>query len=238
MERGPVKAAPWSRDFRRAAFALSAGLLAVATTGAGPAWAADKPSAPPPAAPQAPPIADYRIGPLDVLDIAAPSVPDLTRTVRVSGAGEISLPFVGVIKASGRTALELQQDIAERLAQYVKDPEVSVFVKEFTSERVTVEGEVNQPGIYPIVGKTTLLQVLALARGTSPIAKLARVTVYREIDGQRSASIYNIDAIRVGREADPEILGNDLVEVDTSRTKSLFRDLITAVPLVAILRPY
>jgi polysaccharide export outer membrane protein len=224
-------AKPDLRSVGRAAFALAAAL----SVGTGKAGAADIRPAPP--APLSP-VADYRIGPLDVLDIAAPSIPDLTRTVRVSGAGEISLPLAGVIKASGRTALELQQDIDDRLVSYVKAPEVSVFIKDYTSERVTVEGEVNQPGIYPIVGKTTLLQVLALARGTSPVAKLDRVVVYRQIDGQRSASIYNLAAIRAGKAADPRVFGNDLVEVDTSPAKSFYRNLITAVPLVAILRPY
>ena len=186
----------------------------------------------------APSVSEYRIGPLDVLDISAPSVPDLTRTVRVTAAGEISLPLLGVVHAGGRTAFELQQDIDRRLAAYVRSPDVSVFVKEYTSERITVEGEVNQPGIYPIVGKTTLLQAIALARGTSPIARLARVAVFRNIQGQPRAAVFNLDAIRNGKATDPEIFGNDVVEINTSRAKELFRNIVTAVPLVAIFRPY
>jgi polysaccharide export outer membrane protein len=178
--------------------------------------------------------ADYRIGPLDVLEITAPQVPEITPevgTVRVSGQGEITLPLVGAMVVNGQTAMELQQAISDRLKRFVKSPQVSVFVKEYASQRVTVEGEVNQPGIYPIEGRTTLLQALALAHGTTQNAKLTRVAVFRTINGQRLAAGFDLNAVRKGVQPDPELYGNDLVEVNTSAAKSLFHNVLQAVPL-------
>jgi len=188
----------------------------------------------PPAVQPISPNADYRIGPRDVLEITAPQVPEITETVgtvRVSGDGAISLPLVGTMVINGMTAMQLQAAIAERLQRYVKAPQISVFVKEYSSQRVTVEGEVNQPGIYPIEGKTTLLQALALAHGTTQNAKLNRVAVFRTIDGQHLAALFDLSAVRKGRQPDPELYGNDLVEVNTSGAKALFHNAVSAVPL-------
>ncbi len=181
--------------------------------------------------------ADYRIGPLDLLEITAPQVPEITAevgTVRVSGAGQISLPLIGTMSVNGDTAMDLQQAIGERLKKYVKQPEVSVFVKEYSSQRITVEGEVNQPGIYPIEGKTTLLQALALAHGTTQNAKLGRIAIFRTVNGQRLAAGFNLNAVRKGTQVDPTLYGNDLVEVNTSAAKALFHNVLQSVPLFGL----
>jgi polysaccharide export outer membrane protein len=185
----------------------------------------------PPAVRSISPDADYRIGPLDLLEISDPSVPEMTSTVRVSGSGDISLPLIGAIAVNGMTPMQLQHAIGDRLKRFVKIPQVSVFVKEYASQRVTVEGEVNQPGIYPIEGRTTLLQALALAHGTSQIAKLDRIAVYRTINGQRMAALFDLSAIRKGKSPDPEVYGDDVVEVNTSSAKALFHNVLMAVPL-------
>jgi polysaccharide export outer membrane protein len=184
------------------------------------------------------PDGDYRIGPLDVLDVAVLHVPEMTTTVRVSGSGQISLPLVGDIPANGRTAMELQRDIGHRLENMVQTPQVTIFIKEYASQRVTVEGEVNQPGIYPIEGKTTLLQAVALAHGTSQVAKLNDVTVFRTVDGRRLSAVFNLKDIRGGKLSDPEVFGNDVIEVNASGSKSVFRNIITAVPLATLFRPF
>jgi len=102
--------------------------------------AARVPSLPPPTPFSAQPAsadADYRIGPLDVLDVAVQHVPEMTVTTRVSGSGQISLPLVGDIPASGRTSMQLQQDIAAAASKYVQAPEVTVFIREYASQRIT-----------------------------------------------------------------------------------------------------
>jgi polysaccharide export outer membrane protein len=182
--------------------------------------------------------ADYRIGPLDLLTVTAQHVPELTAVdARVSGSGVITLPLVGDVVATGRSAEELQRDIADKLDQYLQAPQVMVFIKEYASQRVTVEGEVNQPGIFPIQGRTTLLQALALAHGTTQVAKLQNVAVFRSVDGKMLAAAYNLKDIRAGKQPDPEVYGNDLIEVDTSRARQMYRDFLQAVPFIALLRP-
>ena len=124
-------------------------------------------------------VSDYRVGPLDLLEISVFQVPDLNRTVRINTSGQISLPLIGAIRAGGKTITELEAEIASKLsAQYLQDPQVSVFVKEFSSQRITVEGAVKQPGIFPITGKTSLLQVIAMARGFEELADERTIIVF------------------------------------------------------------
>lgn len=111
-------------------------------------------------------ILEYRIGPEDLLDVSVFEVPELSRTVRVSTSGEISLPLVGTMKAAGLSPVGMEQALTARLKQtYLKDPQVSVFVKEFKSDPVSVVGAVKMPGLYQIQTRKSLIEVLALAQG-------------------------------------------------------------------------
>jgi polysaccharide export outer membrane protein len=178
---------------------------------------------------------DYRVGPLDVLDIEVFGVEDLTRTVRISAGGQFSMPFVGVVDANGKTINELETQIAKQLSEnYLENPQVTVYVKEYNSQRVTVEGAVEKPGIYPLTGRTSLLQMMAMAEGIDPDANLSGVVIYRTIEGKRAAAVFDIKKIRAGEMVDPEVLGNDLVVVDVSGSRSGLRDMIWLTPLMAV----
>lgn len=180
----------------------------------------------------------YRIGPMDVLDVSVFQVPDLTRSVQVDAAGQIILPLIGAVNAAGKTVAELQTDVATQLkAKYLQSPEVTIYVKEFASQKVTVEGAVVQPGIYPITGRTTLLQALAMARGTDRVANEQRVVIFRTINSQRMGAVFDIKAIRAGTADDPEVYGNDVVVIERSGMKSIFRDATGAVPILGLFRP-
>lgn len=169
---------------------------------------------------------DYRIGPLDLLEITVFQVEDLSRKVRVNSSGQISLPLIGAIQAGGKTVAELERDIATALAKdHLRDPQVTVFVEEFTSQRVTVEGAVNRPGIFPITGRTTLLQAIALSEGFSDLADEETVVIFRVIDGTKMAALFNIRAIRAGQVEDPLVYGDDIVVVERSRGRTLLRDI-------------
>ena len=177
---------------------------------------------------------DYRVGGLDVLDIEVYGAEDLTRSVRVSAAGEISLPLIGRVHAGGLTATELESEIARRLKEnYMEDPQVSVFVKEYLSQRVTVEGAVRKPGIISLTGRTSLLQVIALSEGLEDLANPAGIVVYRNLGDKRYAAAFDIREVRAGRMVDPEILGNDIVVVDFSGTRSNLRDFLYTIPALA-----
>ena len=97
------------------------------------------------------PETEYRIGPQDLMEVAVFGQPELARTVRVNSRGQISLPLIGQIDAVGLSSQQLERLIADRLSEkYLQDPQVTVFMKEFTTVRFTVEGAVNKPGVYPL----------------------------------------------------------------------------------------
>jgi polysaccharide export outer membrane protein len=109
---------------------------------------------------------EYRIGPEDVLSISVFEAQELNREVRVSASGEVSLPLLGSVRAAGLTPRELEFVLQELLHRtYMKDPHVSVFVREMQSHPVSVMGAVRRPGVFQIRGSKTLLEVLSLAEG-------------------------------------------------------------------------
>lgn len=169
---------------------------------------------------------EYRIGVNDALDISVFQIDELKRSVIVDSGGWILLPLVGQIHARGRTPGELSSDIATALKKtYMKDPQVIVSVKESQSQRVTVDGAVNQPGVYPLSGPTTLLQAVSLARGPDPkLANVKKVGLFRTVNGARRHAMYDLTQIRRGKAEDPQIYANDIVVVDTSSGKSFFQN--------------
>jgi polysaccharide biosynthesis/export protein len=118
------------------------------------------------------PNADFPIGVGDVVEISVPAIEELrARTVRISGDGTIALPFVGKIDAAGLTEDDLQQNLTERLKEYMHSPRVVVFVKEYRSRQVAVLGSVMRPGVYGISsGGDTLLDMISQAGGMAPVA--------------------------------------------------------------------
>lgn len=174
------------------------------------------------------------IGPSDELTLSVFGIEGLEKIdVQVDGGGNITFPLIGVVEVSGRTIAEIQQEVRSRLqAKYVRDPQVTVNLKKAADRVVTVEGQVSKSGSYPILGRTTLLKAVANAGSPAEFARLHEVVVFREVAGQRYAALYNLAAIRRGAYADPELFANDLVVVDESRARRLFKDLIQIVPLL------
>jgi len=194
------------------------------------------PSAPGPARIQE---SDYVIGPQDTLEVNVFQIMDLSKTVRVESSGMILLPLIGQVRATGRTVKALSDDIAEKLGEkYVKDPLVTVTVTESASQKVTVDGAVTQPGIYPISGNTTLTQAVALARGTIEDANLRQVAVFRNEGEKRLAAVFDLSAIRSGKMPDPPVYANDVIVVETAGGRRLLRSLGTLVPFLYLFRPY
>lgn len=204
-----------------------------------PAFAASLP--PPDSALARAGASDYRIGPDDKLDINVFQIAELSRTVTVDSGGKVLLPLLGSLQASGRTPSELSDDIATALKKsFMKDPQVTVSVKEAQSERVTVDGAVVQPGVYPLTGRTSLLQAVSLAKGPDPrLANIKRVAIFRTVGGSRRSAFYDLSQVRSGKAEDPEIYGNDIVVVDTSGSKSFFQNFQGSFGLLGMLvRPW
>lgn len=178
---------------------------------------------------------DYRIGAQDLLQVSVYGIDDLSRSVRVNSNGQISLPLIGGIMAGGKTIPELEKDIGDKLKHgYLQDPQVSVFVKEFTSQQVTLEGALKKPGVYPLTGRTSLLQVIAMAQGLDDLADLHGVIVFRTIDGKRMGAVYDIAQMRAGNAPDPEIYGDDVVVVEKSGSRSLYREFLRSIPVIGV----
>ena len=181
---------------------------------------------------------DYRIGAQDLLEISVFGVQELSKDVRVNSNGQISLPLIGGVMAGGKTIPELEAELAGKYANgFLQKPQVSVFVKEFTSQRITVEGAVNKPGIFPITGRTSLLQVIALAGGVDDkVADLSGIVVMRQVEGRRQAAVFDLRQVRKGNVEDPQLYGDDIVVVEQSGSKSAFRRFIESVPAIGVFR--
>lgn len=171
---------------------------------------------------------DYRIGPEDLLEIQVFGVDQLTRTVRVNSKGNISLPLVGAVHVGGLTSQEAEAVVVARLAEsYLQDPQVSLFIKEYTSQRVVIEGAVNKPGVYPLRGTTSLLQTLALAGGQGSLSDMKEVMLFRtDAQGKRETLVYDVERIRSGEIDDPAVVSEDLIVVKRSPARVFLKDSV------------
>jgi polysaccharide export outer membrane protein len=176
--------------------------------------------------------AEYRIGPLDLLEISVFRVPELGKTVKVNASGAISMPLIGAVQAGGKTVSELEAEIASKLeGNYLQSAEVSVFVKEANSQQVTVDGAVSRPGLVPLSGQTTLLQTIAISGGLTTDADPRGILVFRTVNQQRSVAKFDLKAIRAGKADDPKLYGGDVVVVDTSALRSAYNGVKEALPV-------
>ena len=175
----------------------------------------------------------YLIGPFDKLKIDVFGIEDLSKEVQIDASGRLSFPLIGVVKASGLTPGELADEIENRLqGRYVRNPEVTVNLEETVSQVITVDGQVDKPGLYPVIGRMTLMRAVATAGGAGEFAKLDDVVIFRTVNGEQLAGLYNLKAIRRGNYSDPEVFANDVIVVGDSQARRLFRDLIQASPLI------
>jgi polysaccharide export outer membrane protein len=140
------------------------------------------------------------------------------------------------VDAQGKTARELGAELQSKLSTCcLRDPQVVVTVDEFLSQQITIDGAVTQSGVFPVRGPTTLMQALAMARGPDrATADLKTIVVTRTVGGQRMGARFNLEDIRAGKADDPVIYGGDTIIVDTSASKSAWKNIIQAVPFVGV----
>jgi polysaccharide export outer membrane protein len=174
----------------------------------------------------------YKIGPLDVLEISVFKVPELTQSVQVADNGLVNLPLVGDVRAAGKTPAALEAELRSKLnGTYIKSPSVRVFVKEFNSARVTIDGAVKSPGVFPLTGKNTLLATISQAGGLDRDLASTEVVIFRiNEQGTRSAARVDLSAIRSGSVVDPVIQPGDVIVVQDSTMKSAYATLRMLVP--------
>jgi polysaccharide export outer membrane protein len=174
------------------------------------------------------------IGPLDTIQVDVFNIPDLSREMQVDASGRIAMPLVGTIDARGRTAQELARSIEVALrGRYVRHPQVTVNIVSSVSQVVTVDGQVTEPGLYPVTNQMTLMRALASAKGLTEFARQDDAVILRTVEGRKMAGLYNISAIRRGVYDDPPIYANDVIVVGDSPQRRLFRDFVSVAPLLA-----
>ena len=173
----------------------------------------------------------YRVGPRDILDVTVFDVPELSATVLVSDNGTIQLPLLGEIPAAGKTPQQLQADLTTRLGvDYLQNPQVTVSVKEFNSRSVILTGEVKSPGVYPLKGKTSLLELIAAAGGFAEGSD-STVLVLRKRGGKQQAAKFDVSTIETGRAKDPTMRAGDKVVAGSSMIKKSFGAFLKALPI-------
>lgn len=184
-----------SAALRAGAAVLLAGCAAVSGPGApapAPAPAADDPA--------------YRIGPEDTLEISVWKEDALKTTALVRPDGGISFPLAGDVPVAGRTATEVRDELARRIARFVPDPEITVAVARVASYRVYVLGRVNRPGDYAVGRPIDVLQALALAGGTTPFASEDDMRIVRRVDGRSVPIPFDYTRLRKGGDLSQNIV--------------------------------
>ncbi len=162
-------------------------------------------------------VENYRIGVGDLLQIEVYDEADLTKEVRVLTDGTVSFPLLGSIHALGLAVGELEHELTKQLAEkYLVSPQVTVFVKEFSS--IFIFGEVKKPGSFPLFGKITVFEAITLAGGFTDTANASKVKVIRLVDGQETSFEVDITALtkRGDTSQDLELQANDRVIVPRS----------------------
>ncbi len=169
-------------------------------------------------------IREYVIGPRDLLEIKVFELPEFDHTVRVSEDGSITLPLLGNVQVRGLTKEKLEQRLAELLEKYVKNAQVSVFIKEYQSSRVAIIGAVEKPGMYELVGRQTLLQMISQAGGFKENAA-NEIYILREGEGGVTASI-SIDLedllLNGNQRLNIPLQPNDVINVPVDRLITIY----------------
>lgn len=155
---------------------------------------------------QSPSGLEYRIGPEDVLHISVWKEEDLDRKVLVRPDGGVSFPLAGDIQVSGRTPLEVQDEIRSRLQRYVPDAEVTVSVDKISGYTVFVLGEVESPGQFTLGRYVDVVQALTLAGGFTPYANSRDIQILRRQDGKEVTYAFDFRSISRGRKLEQNII--------------------------------
>lgn len=164
---------------------------------------------------------DYRISSPDLIQITVYREDDMSRTVRVSQEGMISFPLIGDIKVGGLSVIQAEDQLGRKLADYLVNPQVTIFIKEYGNKQIYVLGEVQKPGTFelPTESHLTVLEAISMAGGFTQVAAKDRTRVIRATpDGKSESLTVAVSAITQQGEKDKDIplAPNDVVYVPQS----------------------
>ena len=166
----------------------------------------------------------------DLLTVDVFQVDELDRTVRVNSRGTISMPLIGTVRAAQRSVPDLEQDLKRKYgAKYLRSPEISVFVKESSGQKVVLDGAFKRPGSFATTSQTTLLRVVAEAGGLLDIADEKKLFIYRNTGPEIQVAQYSVAAIRKGNKSDPRLYAGDVVVAFQSSSKVAFKNIKEAL---------
>lgn len=148
---------------------------------------------------------EYIIGTDDVLEINVWNEPEFKQSVPVRSDGNISLPLIGQIQAAGKTPIQLEQEIAAKLSAYFKQPQVTVMVAQMNSRKYNILGRVTKPGSYSLAATKTVLDAIADAGGFQDFAKVKKIYILREVNGQQIRLPFNYKDVIRGRHTDENV---------------------------------
>lgn len=152
------------------------------------------------------PGGEYEIGPEDLLEIHVWKEKELQREVLVRPDGWLTFPLVGNVSAKGKTAQQLQEEIASRLRKYIPDPNVSVSVKKVAGYKIFIIGRVNKPGEFVVGRFIDVIQALTLAGGLTPFADDDNIRILRKEDGQETVIMFDYSDVKKGRKLEQNIM--------------------------------
>jgi len=158
---------------------------------------------------------DTTLGVGDVFDLRVYGEEDLSGTFRVSQNGTVQFPFIGALEVQGLEPEQIAVAVAGRLQsqEYMRSPQVTVFVQEYNSKQISVVGEVRRPGNFAMTSGLTVVQALSLAGGTTGVADTGRVVVTRRIADELQRYTVPVQAVTEGRAADFPLRAGDIVYV-------------------------
>ena len=146
-----------------------------------------------------PPIVDATLGPGDLFDVRVFDEPGLSGQYRVDADGMIDYPLVGRVEVAGRLPGQISQALSEKLRAFVRQPQVSVLVREVTSKRVIVYGQVQKPGTFPYTNPMTISQAISLAGGFTAMASRERVRISRMVSERQEVVELDLREIAEGK---------------------------------------
>lgn len=178
----------------------------------------------------------YNLRPADRISISVLREPEFTsESLRIGVEGNVSLPMLGSIPAAGMTAKQFEQDVSRRLAAAgLKSPMVSVNIIEYASHLVTVEGGVENPGVYAFQPGARLSSAIALAKGPKRVAKIDQVAVFRESPQGIMVAKFDYGMIKEGTMLDPVLHPGDRVVIGTDGRSVFWEDLLKALPAFGV----
>lgn len=179
-------------------------------------------------------VGELEIAPGDSVQVKVFGVNELNGTYEVDHRGLIKMPLIGEVDALGNTALQLAAVLEAKLEDnYLQDADVTVTLQQSRTERITVDGSINNPGMIQVTGEMGLLQAVAMAGGPTEGANPKNVIVFRQVNGEQVAASYDLTAIRNGEAENPRVFGNDIIVVDGSETRRARNELLRTIPLLS-----